>query len=620
MRRQACLGGFLGCAILVVAGPLLAKSPESSPSLARTYCEEHVFAALQAELDGNWQDRADRLARARGWDATYAPAQWHSGRVWSRDSWLALPDAEKIAAASEKLAEYRALRQRAGGDPRRTQHLARWCRKTGWNDVAGVHYAHLLLLPAATADMQKEAMQHLGVRDVGGQYLTEEEIRLEAEETARLQTALRTWSAELARWQSRIDNPRHKEHQSALEEMRKVEDPQVIPVLESFSGQGSELFQSEVAIALARFSQPEATEALARIAVLTNSDNIRTQAIAALKRRPRHDYYPVLLAALVAPVKSRFQISRSRNGTIEYDHRFLRESPLQNYFYQNNEVATGAIVNVMSGNVNDLRKPTNRNSYVVNNWTGLAPSREGDMVILEKMLKAAAAEQSVAATNSAVQTQNEPVFRVLEQTAPVQLPRAPARWWAWWKDYNEYHYPTPTQPLYTFNRQTYAQFYSVYTPTIYGLSCFVAGTKVRAETGLVNIETIKPGDRVLSQDVETGELAYRPVLAKTVRPPSPVLRLTIGPDSIATTKGHPFWVANKGWIMAKELVPGDQLHTALDSVLLEDVSPGAKPEEAHNLIVDGFHTYFVGDQGVLVHDNLYWKPTTALLPGLHKRN
>ena len=37
---------------------------------------------------------------------------------------------------------------------------------------------------------------------------------------------------------------------------------------------------------------------------------------------------------------------------------------------------------------------------------------------------------------------------------------------------------------------------------------------------------------------------------------------------------------------------------------------------AYNLILDDFHGYFVGDRGILVHDNTPRKPTAALLPGL----
>jgi hypothetical protein len=32
--------------------------------------------------------------------------------------------------------------------------------------------------------------------------------------------------------------------------------------------------------------------------------------------------------------------------------------------------------------------------------------------------------------------------------------------------------------------------------------------------------------------------------------------------------------------------------------------------------VDDFNTYFVGQQGLLVHDNEFRKPTRAIVPGL----
>ena len=49
-------------------------------------------------------------------------------------------------------------------------------------------------------------------------------------------------------------------------------------------------------------------------------------------------------------------------------------------------------------------------------------------------------------------------------------------------------------------------------------SCFAPGTKVWTMTGRRPIEGIKIGDCVLAQDVESGELAYKPVLGVTIRP------------------------------------------------------------------------------------------------------
>jgi hypothetical protein len=49
---------------------------------------------------------------------------------------------------------------------------------------------------------------------------------------------------------------------------------------------------------------------------------------------------------------------------------------------------------------------------------------------------------------------------------------------------------------------------------------------------------------------------------------------------------------------------------------IQSVERLPRPAEAHNLVVEGFNTYFVGDWGTLVHDNTYWKPTTTVVPGM----
>ena len=38
-------------------------------------------------------------------------------------------------------------------------------------------------------------------------------------------------------------------------------------------------------------------------------------------------------------------------------------------------------------------------------------------------------------------------------------------------------------------------------------------------------------------------------------------------------------------------------------------------DETHNRIVDNSATYFVGEQGLLVHENTYRKPIRAVIPG-----
>ena len=58
-------------------------------------------------------------------------------------------------------------------------------------------------------------------------------------------------------------------------------------------------------------------------------------------------------------------------------------------------------------------------------------------------------------------------------------------------------------------------------------SCFVAGTLVMAVAGMVAIETIKSGDKVISIDPETLETAEKTVLETYIREDSKLIHLVI---------------------------------------------------------------------------------------------
>src|SRR5262249_15379228 len=139
------------------------------------------------------------------------------------------------------------------------------------------------------------------------------------------------------------------------------------------------------------------------------------------------------------------------------------------------------------------------------------------------------------------------------------------------------------------------------------MSCFAAGTPVWTETGLAPIEKIQVGDRVLSKDVETGALAYLPVIQTTLRPPKELCTVVIGDETIACTGGHRFWSSGEGWVKARDLAPQARLHTVTGSEAIE-LQKTDRSEETYNLVVPDFHTYFVGRAGILVQDLLIPRP------------
>jgi hypothetical protein len=75
------------------------------------------------------------------------------------------------------------------------------------------------------------------------------------------------------------------------------------------------------------------------------------------------------------------------------------------------------------------------------------------------------------------------------------------------------------------------------------------------------------------------------------------------------------WVDGVGWRMAKELDDGAILHSVTGTTRVEKIEP-ASEAETYNLVIADFNTYFVGESGILVHDNTPRRPTRAFIPGL----
>jgi hypothetical protein len=124
------------------------------------------------------------------------------------------------------------------------------------------------------------------------------------------------------------------------------------------------------------------------------------------------------------------------------------------------------------------------------------------------------------------------------------------------------------------------------------------------------IETIQVGDQVLSQNTASGALTYQPVVAGFHNRPSETLRIDLGSESVVATTIHRFWRSGTGWVMARQLKPGDTLRTlgGLAQVVAVE-SDQAQP--VFNLQVADGQSFFVGTAGALVHDNSVVEPVTA---------
>ena len=136
-------------------------------------------------------------------------------------------------------------------------------------------------------------------------------------------------------------------------------------------------------------------------------------------------------------------------------------------------------------------------------------------------------------------------------------------------------------------------------------NCFIAGTLVATETGYVTIENIKAGDLVWATDPETGATTLKPVVQTFRNETTEWIHVTVNGETLTCTPEHPFYVPKKGWTSAIDLRAGDILVMLNgEDVVVEQVQHELleSPETTYNFEVEGFHTYYVGDTEVLVHN------------------
>ena len=137
------------------------------------------------------------------------------------------------------------------------------------------------------------------------------------------------------------------------------------------------------------------------------------------------------------------------------------------------------------------------------------------------------------------------------------------------------------------------------------VQCFIAGTLVAAKQGQIPIEQIEAGDLVWATDPETGETTLKQVVRTFKNESEELVHLTVNREEIVTTPGHPFYVPVKGWTQAIQLRAGDRLQLLNgEYVTVEQVQHELLESSVfvYNFEVEDFHTYYVGSNSVLVHN------------------
>jgi Pretoxin HINT domain len=573
-----------------------AEAPPANPQASAL-----VKQALEAEAQGK-MDQRDALAKQALQVASGLPeAHWIVGQVQQGGKWVSIEDAAAEAAKNGKLDEYRQRRdallqkveaQRAmkvTSSAEDQLELARWCEKAGLQKEQRFHLIAALQIDPKRAETRKK----LGLVAYRGTLMP-------ADQVDEFDARLKNEQKRFAQWKDRLQALRKQiedgqDVDQAFAQIRAIRDVSAIPALEAVFGNSKPNIGAVVVVALAAMPEQQATESLARFAVDFDSPAVREQAAYALRSRSMFAYVPVLLAGLRSPNFVNLETFPLVTGGFGYQMSVFREGMFSNTMLTSGRWAVPATPPIPVGSGKKIIGAPNPNNARI-------------VALNAEFARNGAAR--LASENADISARNRRISSALHIASGEDRKDDALDWWRWWYQFNEY-YETDDVPT-----EYVSEAPVLPTPLfVRTVSCFVAGTPVWTQSGLRQIQMIKPGDCVLSQNVETGELALKPVLGTTTRPPSSLINIQIGENLIRSTRGHPFWVSGAGWKMAKELKAGDWLHAPRGAVPIDNVEE--KDEDVcYNLVVADFDNYFIGKDKVLVHDNNLRVPTDAIVPGL----
>ncbi|HZL90336.1 MAG TPA: polymorphic toxin-type HINT domain-containing protein [Pirellulaceae bacterium] len=555
-----------------------------------------VKEALQREIYGLTAERESLLLAAAKRAPTYAPARWHLGHVQdARKRWMSADDFIEQCIGSRNIKLYEAARQKAADTIEGQLTLAEYCRREGLDDQMRAALTRVLEI-----DPNHEgARAALGFVRMGPLWLSRAEMEAEEALARAEEESVSRWRSDMEEFAKAFASESTSRRAAAKGRLLSLHDSSAIAAMERIVSPVSDEAALAVIGTLSESRDLEASLSLARHAVLYPSLPVREAAADALARRDLHSYVPSLVNMMTTPIESRVASTPLPGGTIGFRQVFRRDTfDRQDVLVLDTEYERFAQPGGSRAGARGLAAADARNTA---GRRVLGAERQNDLTL----------------------RLNERIAWVLNRATQQELPPSAETWWQWWNDQNERLADNQkTQAV----SQVYRRVQIIDPVPVMSIGsgiqtgggggeCLVAGTLVWTASGPTAVERVNRGDLVLSQDVETGELSFKPVLRTTTRPVGKIVKFTAGPETFECSGGHVFWVAGEGWRKASQLESGMLLHTASGPAPIVSVETGSDAA-TYNLIVADFATYFVGQQKILSHDFTLRRATSAVVPGL----
>jgi hypothetical protein len=588
---------------------------------------------LKHESDGTLSDRQAALKNMISTGVAPDAAYWQAGYIKKVDEWVSVQDPWLTSEDEQKVDEYAKARSGYVDSDEGHYKLAQWCAENGYDAQAYAHLKAVLLNHPDHAGLRKL----LGYQKIGNRWMNAEEYEAAVQEADRLTQELREWGPEVARISEGLNSADLRQQNRAKANLREITDVAAIPAMELILLPSSDVAAGACVDQLCEIDHRRSSVVLCKAAMFLpeSANETKEAAIEELKTRPLEDFVPVLLGKMQTPLTANLSLF-TRSGSqfsygpfnsprayLQHRIRLFAEARVSNEsidelrtvslklllmdMHIHRHEAGGAHWQSLTGNVMGLAKSntpdTLNNPYRLQDKMELINRNANGFLIRTNRI--------LLQQNDHISQANDSLAELLGLINDVSIHESPEYWWAWWRNRIEVE---PERR----HVENVIEIDESETIHIILASCFTAGTPVWTDRGPRPIEQLHVGDMALTKDVETGELAYRPIIRTTTREPKPLVTINLGPEQITSTGGHPFFVPGEGWVRARELTAGQFLHTPTGTIQIDSVTE-TPDEETYNLVVDGFHTYFVGMSQALVHDVSITSPTDAIVPGLLDR-
>jgi hypothetical protein len=661
--------GMLAGPLAVGDAPAKPAAYQTAKAKAGRDADSHIRLALWFEAHGQQAERLNHLEIALQIDPDNATAHGLLGQVANQGRWEKSEEAAALYRAdanlAETLAQYHARRDKLPETAEAHGQMAEWCKQNGLGDEAVVHLAAVVRL-----DPRREsAWKKLGYQKHNGRWVAAEQMAAGRAEIDARRRADARWRPLLRKWKDWLGQKRKRaEVERAL---TAIVDPRAVPAIWSVFATGGPGDQERAVLLLHQVDAPAAALALASLSVLGASAEVQRLAANSLAGRDPREFAALLIGMLREPVNyevrqvggpgtpGELYIKGERANTRRF---YAAPAPLATLNpgevvgfdsdglpvinrvvgYRNMPLA-GAIDPFYWGAPNLTGVPDllsraglgaagrGLGQRMIQNQQqataiGESLQRTDPYAFIPAPLEArvpvgqlmAQAEQqaelsrrrleedvaALARYNADVGRINDRAVLALRTALGTNPGPNPGDWVKWVTDLAERTTSASPCPK---DRERGAD--DAQVGRLPWAPSFAAGTPVWTLSGLRPAEEIRAGDKVLTQDTASGALGFVPAVTIRQVAREPVKEIRFGDAAIIGTDLERFWVAGKGWVMARDLKLGDTVRVLGGVVRVAAIEDAAARPVCHIQVPEG-RGIFVGQPGILAHDDRLYRPVS----------